>query len=267
MDVRALAYGGGSLRAYGVLSPARADLGLGAPAPPRASPAASLSSSLASPFATTATARRPRAADGPGAFTGVDVVGSPARGWETRALASAAARSPDGGGARPAPAPAPAAPPPAAPSLVPSLGGLGAAGYTMEPPAAELRRLSEAALSALAGFCVARAGHGSVRWPGAVDVRGLRLDGALTIEGGAACARARGAGAEPGVEVVAARAPALDRPARVTLFGLEPPPAAAAAAAFEAALRARCAENGSVFVDFEPAEGWRLRFDVPGFSA
>jgi Ca2+-transporting ATPase len=52
-----------------------------------------------------------------------------------------------------------------------------------------------------------------------------------------------------------------------TLLGLEPPPAAAAAAAFEAALRARCAENGSAFVDFEPAEGWRLRFDVPVFSA
>ena len=32
------------------------------------------------------------------------------------------------------------------------------------------------------------------------------------------------------------------------------------------ALRQRCELHGATFVDYTPAEGWRLRFDVPGFS-
>jgi len=262
-DVRVLAGALSSrptgVRAYGALSPAARGLELPLPAAAAAaSPAAAAASAraggasacaLASPFAS---ARRPRGAAAEGADPLASIVGLGLRGAADRSPGTASAG--------------------AAGWLAPSLGGLEARGYSTDPPLSALRAMSEAELAAVGGFAVVRAGHGSVAWPGDTDVRGLRLDGALAIEGGPACPRGRGrAAAEPGVEVVAARAPALDKRARVTLFGVEPPPEAAAggeaaAQAFEAALRLRCEAHGATFVSYCPAEGWRLRFDVSGFS-
>ena len=213
----------------------------------------SQASALADPFSSLR--REPAAVSaGDGTWNGADRASL--RPWESAAkrstVSSSASASAFGGGA--------------AASLLPSLGNLPAAGYSVEPPLPALRALSEEELASVSGFVVSRAGHGSVAWHGDVDVRGLRLDGALAIEGGAACPRARGTlPAEPGAEVVARRAPALDARARVTLFGLEPP-AGTTARDFGDVLRLRCEAHGATFVDYTPAEGWRLRFDVPGFS-
>ena len=262
----ALSPHGGTVRAYGVLSPARRGLnlplaqlgvgiegpiaelaaGVGAPTLPGRTGA----NSLAIPFSSL---RRARPAPSAGDSSWSDVKSPFMRSWESDANRQPAAALASAGGGVPA-------------SLLPSLGNLAAAGYSVEPPLSALRSLTEEELASVSGFVVVRSGHGSVAWIDDVDVRGLRLDGTLAIEGGPACPRPRGAPAvEPGAEVVARRAPALDARARVTLFGLEPP-AGTDERDFGDALRQRCELHGATFVDYTPAEGWRLRFDVPGFS-
>ena len=54
-------------------------------------------------------------------------------------------------------------------------------GYSTLPAPAALARMTDAELSAVRGFTVARRDHGQIRWLGAVDVRGLDVARAVRI--------------------------------------------------------------------------------------
>jgi len=56
------------------------------------------------------------------------------------------------------------------------------AGYSTIPDQEKLAKMSEAELTAVSGFIVARAGYGSIAWDGSVDVRGCDLDTVISIE-------------------------------------------------------------------------------------
>ena len=55
-------------------------------------------------------------------------------------------------------------------------------GYSLRPSLDELRAMTDAQLAALPSLEVVHAEHGSVKWDGPVDVRGLDLDEAVVIE-------------------------------------------------------------------------------------
>jgi hypothetical protein len=165
-------------------------------------------------------------------------------------------------------APRAAAPPP--PPRLPRLSAaLVAAGYDTVPPLATLATLSDAALASVQGFGVRRAGHGIIRWEGAVDVRGLPLDAIVRIAEGAVAVYAppEGEAPPPAAEGEEADSPArltvrapprgegLNRAARIALEGVFPPEegegeggeGAWTAEAFEGALRSHSEAMGATF--------------------
>jgi hypothetical protein len=122
----------------------------------------------------------------------------------------------------------------------PSLTG---AGYSVEPALAALRAMSPKALRAVRGFTVHRAGFGSVRFEGAVDLRGLDLDAAVSFER----------------KQCSVRAPQLLRvPHVVTLLGVRP--AKSGPAPFRAKVEATTTALGAELVAFDAAAGtWVFR--------
>ena len=147
--------------------------------------------------------------------------------------------------------------------LLPSLGGLAAAGYSIEPSLRQLQALAAAdpaALAAVEGFTLTRRGVGSLRWLAPVDVRGLDLEAVARIDAG-----------EVAVYTDAPKPPVgegLNTACEVTLLGVHKRKGgavvtdAAAVAGFEKRLRRYCAEAGAEFVAYKPDGGvWRFRVE------
>jgi len=71
--------------------------------------------------------------------------------------------------------------------LLPKLGALAAAGYSLEPSLRQLQALAASdpeALCCVEGFTLARRGVGTLRWLVPVDVRGLELEHIARIDQG-----------------------------------------------------------------------------------
>jgi hypothetical protein len=117
------------------------------------------------------------------------------------------------------------------------------AGYSAEPALAVLRAMPLQALRAVRGFVVHRAGFGSVRFEGAVDLRGLDLDAAVSFER----------------KQCSVRAPQLLRvPHVVTL--LEVRPTKSGPAPFRAKIEATTTSLGAELVAFDATAGiWVFR--------
>jgi len=153
-------------------------------------------------------------------------------------------------------------------AYLPQLGRLAADGYTYEPSATQLEAMYTADPSSLRrvhNFTVSRPGVGSIRWLQPVDIKGLKLDGIVTIQQGEVFCYADGEKPPVGQ--------GLNTDAEITLCGVfkvdpqtqTPVKDGPRLAKWEKALRAMCARMGAKFVSYKP-DGGLWKFEVEHFS-
>lgn len=137
----------------------------------------------------------------------------------------------------------PSPPPDTAPSFTLTPAATVAGFYTY-PSAAALSRAPSSTLTSLPRFTIGRNAIGEIAWLRPVDVRGLDVQTAVSLERGR-------------VAVNATSHPTLNSPALVTFFNMAPP-AGGDAAAFEARLRRATERAGWGWVGWEGGE-WCVR--------
>ena len=134
------------------------------------------------------------------------------------------------------------------------------AGYDVYPSIADLEAMSEADLAAVTGFKVERQGYGSVRWDGAVDVRGVDLDAVVVIEykNVSVYDEAEEKGEKP------QQGSKLNRPAVITMHGIYPKDGAESSAEAKEKLKRKIEKStkkmGAELLSFEEDSGvWMFR--------
>jgi nuclear pore complex protein Nup98-Nup96 len=135
--------------------------------------------------------------------------------------------------------------------------------------------MSEEELAAVSDFAVSRPGHGSIRWPGDSDLRGLDLGATLRIAHGDVMVYAQGPEASgEGADITASKpqpGEGLNKRAVINIFGMSPESMAAGggevvglqwAQQLEQLLREHTATMGAKWVGYDPIQGvWRFEVE------
>jgi nuclear pore complex protein Nup98-Nup96 len=135
--------------------------------------------------------------------------------------------------------------------------------YAVAPSLEEMASMSEADLATVSGFTVSKAGVGSVSWDGSVDVRGVDLDEAISINvrDVAVYDSAEANGSKPSVGTK------LNRPAVITIYNIVPKPGANAEdiEKFERRVIKSTKNMNAELISYDVTSGvWTFR--VPHFS-
>ena len=145
-------------------------------------------------------------------------------------------------------------------SLVPKLTK---SDYAVVPSLDEMASMSEADLATVSSFTVIRAGVGSVSWEGSVDVRGVDLDEAISINHRdvAVYETAEANGTKPSVGTK------LNRPAVITMYNILPKEGSDAEAIekFKQRIEKSTKRMNAELISYDAIRGvWKFR--VPHFS-
>jgi hypothetical protein len=145
-------------------------------------------------------------------------------------------------------------------SLVPKLTK---SDYAVAPSLEEMASMSEADLASVSGFTVCKAGVGSVSWDGSVDVRGVDLDEAISIN-------VRDVAVYDSAETYGSKPPVgnkLNRPAVITIYNVLPKAGALAEEIekFERKVIKATKKMNAELILYDVTSGvWKFR--VPHFS-